>query len=235
MLKTDPGDPQYGPVHAFHHWGEPYFGYYLPEDEWIIRKHAQMLTDAGVDVIIFDVTNGPVYLPQVTKIAETYRKLRAAGEAAPSISFIVNSSPEQTVQNIYNSIYKKGLFQDLWFYWKGKPLLLCPPEAVTPEIGEFFSVRQSWAWSKGQKWFGDGKDKWTWLDHTPQSYGWHESKDKPEQISVSVAEHPVSNIGRSFHDGKQPKVLQTERGLYFNEQWKRAGSGSRIRIHHRLE
>lgn len=222
LLRANPDNPQYGPNHAFHHWGEPYFGYYLPDDEWVIRKHAQMLTDAGVDVIIFDVTNGPVYLPQVTKVAETYRKLRAAGEAAPSISFIVNSAPKQTVQNLYNEIYKKGLFSDLWFYWKGKPLLLCPPEAVTPEIGAFFNVRQSWAWSKGQEWFGDGKDKWTWLDHTPQSYGWHESKDKAEQVSVAVAEHPVSNIGRSFHDGKQPKVLETARGLYFNEQWKRA-------------
>lgn len=222
MLKANPGNPKYGPVHAFHHWGEPYFGYYLPDDEWIIRKHAQMLTDAGVDVIIFDVTNGPIYLPQVTKVAETYRKLRAAGEAAPSIAFIVNSSPKQTVQNLYNEIYKKGLFSDLWFYWKGKPLLLCPPEAVTPEIGAFFNVRQSWAWSKGQEWFADGKDKWPWLDHTPQSYGWHESKDKPEQVSVAVAEHPVSNIGRSFHNGKQPKTPTTEKGLYFNEQWKRA-------------
>lgn len=222
MLKANPTNPQYGPVHAFHHWGEPYFGYYLPDDEWIIRKHAQMLTDAGIDVIIFDVTNGPIYLPQVTKIAETYRKLRAEGEAAPSIAFIVNSAPEQTVQNIYNSIYKKELFKDLWFYWKGKPLLLCPPETVTQEIGAFFSVRQSWAWSKGQKWFGDGKDKWTWLDHTPQSYGWHESKDRPEQISVAVAEHPVSNIGRSFHNGKQPEKPSTEKGLYFEEQWKRA-------------
>lgn len=222
LLKANPDNPKYGPMHAFHHWGEPYFGYYLPDDEWVIRKHAQMLMDAGIDVIIFDVTNGPIYLPIVKKVAETYRKLRAEGEAAPSIAFIVNSGPKSTVANLYNEIYSKGLFKDLWFYWKGKPLLLCPPEAVTPEISAFFSIRQSWAWSKGQKWFGDGKDKWTWLDHTPQNYGWHESKDKPEQISVSVAEHPVSNIGRSFHDGKQPEKHSTERGLYFNEQWKRA-------------
>ncbi len=87
---------------------------------------------------------------------------------------------------------------------------------------DFFSVRQSWAWTEGQKWFDDGKDKWPWLDHTPQNYGWHESEEIPEEISVAIAEHPVSNIGRSFHDGREPEVKQSGKGLYFEEQWKRA-------------
>ncbi|MEJ2902135.1 hypothetical protein WAE58_06855 [Pedobacter panaciterrae] len=222
LLKANPTDPKYGPIHAFHHWGEPYFGYYLADDEWVIRKHAQMLSDAGIDVIILDVTNAAIYLPQVTKIANTYLKMRAEGLSTPSISFIVNSVPKQTVNNLYEQIYKKGLFSNLWFLWKGKPLLLCPPEAVTPEIKNFFTTRHSWAWSKGQQWFADGKDKWPWLDHYPQSYGWHDSKDKAEQVTVSIAQHPMSNIGRSFHNGKEPEIFSTEKGLYFEEQWKRA-------------
>jgi len=222
LLAANPDSPAYGPMRAFHHWGQPYFGYYLPDDEWIIRKHAQMLSDAGIDVIIFDVTNAAIYLPQVTKIAQTYMAMRLEGKSTPSFAFVVNSAPEKTVQRLHDSIYKKNLFPDLWFSWKGKPLLLCPPQAVTNEIAAFFSTRHSWAWSKGQKWFEDGKDKWPWLDHTPQNYGWHEAKDKPEQISVAIAEHPVSNIGRSFHDGKEPDVKEPGKGLYFAEQWKRA-------------
>ena len=222
MLAKNPTNPEYGPIHAFHHWGEPYFGYYLSDDEWVIRKHGQMLGDAGVDVLILDVTNASIYLPQVTKIVETFRKMQNEGATVPKIAFIVNSIPERTVSKLYERIYKKELFKDFWFYWKGKPLLLCPPEALTAEMKTFFSSRQSWAWTKGQKWFDDGKDKWPWLDHTPQSYGWHERKDQPEQISVAVAEHPMSNIGRSFHNGKQPERKQPGKGLYFAEQWKRA-------------
>jgi hypothetical protein len=222
LLKEHPEHPEYGPIHAFHYWGEPYFGYYLPDDEWIIRKHAQMLSDAGVDVIILDVTNAAIYLPQVTKIANTYKKMRAEGISTPSIAFIVNSVPVATVNRLYQNIYAKGLFNDLWFYWKGKPLLLAPPEGQSDLVMNFFTIRQSWAWSKGQKWFGDGKDKWTWVDHTPQSYGWHDSADRPEQISVSIAEHPMTNIGRSFHDGKEPEIKRSGEGLYFAEQWKRA-------------
>jgi hypothetical protein len=222
LLAENPDNPKYGPNHAFHHWGEPYFGYYLPNDEWIIRKHGQMLSDAGVDVLILDATNTSIYLPQVTKIAETFRKMRKEGQTTPEFAFIVNSQPEKTVARLFAQLYQKGLFKDLWFNWKGKPLLLCPPEAVTKEIGDFFTIRQSWAWSKKEKWFADGKDKWTWLDHTPQSYGWHEANTQAEQISVAIAEHPVSNIGRSFHDDKQPEVPQSDAGLYFSEQWKRA-------------
>ena len=222
LLTENSTNPKYGPVHAWHYWGEPYFGYYLPDDEWIIRKHAQMLSDAGVDVLILDVTNAAIYLPQVTKIATIYLAMRKEGISTPSISFIVNTNPAKTVGRLYDSIYKKELFKDLWFYWKGKPLLLCPPEALNDTTKNFFNTRHSWAWSIGQSWFGDGKDKWTWVDHTPQSYGWHEAKGKPEQISVALAEHPMSNIGRSFHDGKEPDVKKSGEGLYFAEQWKRA-------------
>jgi hypothetical protein len=222
LLKENPEQPRYGPLHAFHHWGEPYFGYYLPDDEWVIRKHAQMLSDAGVDVLILDVTNAAIYLPQVSRIAEVYKAMRKAGISTPSIAFIVNSNPTATVNRLYDKIYSKGLFKDLWFYWKGRPLLLAPPEGQSEQVKQFFTIRQSWAWSKGQKWFGDGKDKWTWVDHTPQSFGWHESPDKPEQISVSIAEHPMSNIGRSFHDGQEPAAKRSGEGLYFAEQWKRA-------------
>ncbi|HWH70428.1 MAG TPA: hypothetical protein VNT26_13660, partial [Candidatus Sulfotelmatobacter sp.] len=68
------------------------------------------------------------------------------------------------------------------------------------------------------------QDKWPWLDHTPQQSGWHDSPAHPEQISVAVAEHPTSNIGRSFHRGSQPPPGQTatDQGLYFVEQWQRA-------------
>jgi hypothetical protein len=40
---------QWGPLYEFHHWGKPYLDYYLMNDEFVIRKHGQMLADAGVD------------------------------------------------------------------------------------------------------------------------------------------------------------------------------------------
>ncbi len=33
-------------------WGEPLFGYYQSADPWVLRKHAEMLSDAGIDFYI---------------------------------------------------------------------------------------------------------------------------------------------------------------------------------------
>ena len=224
LLKENPANPKFGPPHAFHWWGEPRFGYYTSDDEWVIRKHAQMLSDAGVDVVVFDVTNAFTYDETYLAVCRVFERIRSEGGRAPQIAFIANSHPAPTVQKLYDRFYSKGLHEDLWFRWLGKPLLLSPFEGLNPAITNFFTQRHSWAWTKGHNWFGDGRDKWPWLDNHPQTPGWHESPDKPEHISVCVAQHPTSNIGRSFHDGKEPPPGQRapERGICFAEQWRRA-------------
>ena len=181
-----------------------------------------MLADAGVDAIAFDVTNALHYRAIYMNILRIYASIRAAGGRTPAVTFLTNSGHERVVQSLYDDLYSKGLYRELWFLWKGKPLLMASPEGLSDELRAFFSLRQSWAWTKGQKWFGDGRDRWPWLDHTPQQTGWHESPDKPEQIVVCAAEHPDSDRGKSFHGGANPKPHRTEQGLYFAEQWRRA-------------
>ena len=224
LLVANPTDPKYGPVSAFHHWGEPYFGYYLNNDEWVIRRHAQMLTDAGIDTLILDVTNALTYPENYMAICRVYTEMRRAGEKTPQICFILHSRTPVTSQKLWDEFYSKNLYPELWFRWKNKPLILADPGELTPELRDFFTVRDSWAWSGSKGWFGDGRDKWPWLDNSPQNPGWHESPDKPEEISVAVAQHPTGNLGRSFQAGKEPPVEERapEKGLYFAEQWKRA-------------
>ncbi len=232
IVAKNPENPQWGS--GTHYWGEPAFGYYLSTDKWVIRKHAQMLADAGVDVIIFDCTNNVTY-PEVTKtIFEVFRQMRSEGERTPAIAFLAS---EKSVYQIWDQIYAKGLYADLWFRWKGKPLLLFGQwagikpmnEVVFPsKIKNFFSIRNSWAWTTLPWYKNDGKDMWPWIDHYPQHIGWHTSKAQAEYVPVAVAEHPLSNIGRSYHNGKQPETDKydltplTGKGLFFEEQWKRA-------------
>ncbi len=45
-------------------WNEPIFGYYDNEDQWVLRRHGEMLADAGVDVVIFDCSNGDRLWPK---------------------------------------------------------------------------------------------------------------------------------------------------------------------------
>jgi len=218
----DPADPKWGPPGAFHHWGESELGYYLADDEYVIRKHARMLASAGVDTIIIDVTNSFTYDSVYLKLCEVYRQLRTEGLKTPQMCFIANSHPGATVKRLYDSFYAKGLYPELWFKWDGKPLILSSTEELSDDIKSFFTFRRSWAWSQAE-WFGNGQDKWTWLDHYPQAPGWH-VKGVPEELSVCVAQHPTTTIGRSYHDGKEPAEAdrKTAEGLCFAEQWKRA-------------
>ncbi len=49
------------PLNQYHFWGEPIWGYYRSDDEWVIRKQMEMLTMAGVDYLYLDVTNKFLY------------------------------------------------------------------------------------------------------------------------------------------------------------------------------
>ena len=221
LLAENPDDPKWGSPGAFHHWGRAELGYYLSDSEYVIRKHAFMLNDAGIDTLIFDVTNAFTYSKVCLTLCEIYRQLREAGHKTPQICFLTHSSSQKTIETLYRDFYAKGLHRNLWFHWKGKPLILGEPEGLTEEIRSFFTIRKCWAWTHG-------KDTWQWLDHSLDRYGWHESPDRPEQMSVSVAQHPVSNIGRSCQAGEQPAgnrnglTGKEHLGLYFAEQWERA-------------
>ncbi len=236
IMQQNPISPKWG--EGSHFWGQPEDGYYLSYDKWVIKKHANLLADAGVDVIIFDVTNDKTYPDVYLKVCEVFADMRSKGEKTPSISFL---GSEISVNELWKDFYQKGIYKDLWFIWKGKPLLLFGQHEVpsrkknndvvfSEDIQNFFNIRQSWAWTT-LPWYQSaefGKDKWPWIDHFPQAISWHESRDKAEMIPVSVAQHPLSNIGRSFHNFSQPQTDKydltpyTNQGLYFEEQWSRA-------------
>lgn len=232
-ILDDPLRPWRGPS-AFHWWGEPAAGYFLADDPWVHRKNLQMLADAGVDVIFFDVTNAFTYDDIALTVCRTAESMRAEGSATPQVAFLFHSSPGRTVNSLYRNFYAKGLFKDLWFQWDGKPLILGDREEKTPGdaprdpgIEKFFTWRDSWAWTAG-------KDRWQWIDKYPQKPGWHISPTVAEELPVSVAGHPTDSLGRSYHSdetwgkGTEPavddhyRVPMSSRGIQFEQQWSRA-------------
>ena len=126
--------PLWGPIGMFHYWGEPLYGYYLAEDPWVLRRHAQLLSAAGVDTLIFDATN-TIWYPQVTKaLCEAFREVRKAGGRTPQLAFMVNTEARHTARRFFEHFYKPGLYRELWFSWNGKPLLICDPAAADDEL-----------------------------------------------------------------------------------------------------
>jgi hypothetical protein len=108
-----------------YHWGEPELGYFLSRDEFVIRKDMSMLADAGVDVLVMDVTNAVCYWDEWETTFSVMQKMKAEGNKVPQFCFWAFNGPVITVvQNLYEKIYVAEKYKDLWFYWDGKPLLL---------------------------------------------------------------------------------------------------------------
>lgn len=232
-LAANPDHPQFGGVSAFHWWGEPAVGYYRADDPWVARKNLQMLGDAGVDVLFLDMTNAATYPKDVQTLFDTATQMRREGSQTPRIAFITHAGTVKTVTNLYETYYSKGLYRGLWFTWDGRPLILGDKAArdagVTfpPDIVNFFTWRNSWAWDPGQ-------DKWQWIDKYPQRAGWHADPNVPEEVPVAIAGHPTDNLGRSFHSdenwgkGTEPPpdkyrlAADRAKGLQFAQQWERA-------------
>ena len=108
-----------------YHWGEPEMGYFLSKDEYVIRKDMSMLSDAGVDVLVMDVTNAVRYWNEWDVIFPVMQKMKAEGNKVPQFCFWAFGGPViSVVQDLYDRIYKTQKYKDLWYYWDGKPLLL---------------------------------------------------------------------------------------------------------------
>ena len=211
------------------HWGEPEAGYFLSQDRWLIRRDLSMLADAGVDVLILDVTNAVLYWDEWAVLFDEMEKMRALGNAVPQFCFwAFNGRVVNVVQQLYERIYKKEKYRDFWFLWDGKPLLLynARPEldangggydagSYSPEVLRFFTLRNMWwgyyEWG-GQRYVGTD-DNWSfgYELNDGRVYGLTAAEraarhqGRAEEMAVTPAQHPISITGKSWR-GAEPRL-----------------------------
>ena len=228
----------------YHFWDEPIYGYYDGDDEWVIRKQAELLAAADIDVVFFDNTNGTyTWRETALRVMKVFSEARSQGVDAPAVSFMfpfgpVDHAGTQMVE-LYNEIYKKGLYEDVWFKLDGKPMVMGWPgslngkdEAIAKEIKNFFTFRSNLG---GYTETESAVNQWGWLSRFPQAY-FHNDKGAIEQITVGVAVNhnyvkriiaPMSLgeniIGRTWtsrgYDTRENAILY---GACLSEQWENA-------------
>ena len=198
-------------------WNEPIYGYYNNGiDRYVLRKQAELLADAGVDVVFFDNTNGTMnFVDAILTLCEVWAEARADGVKTPQISAMLNmydyTAAATQITELYNEIYSKGLYQDLWFYWEGKPLLLGYPEMLKStaegrEIYKFFSYRPiNPSYNEDQELIKESDvstrvtfnppsgfkafTQWKWISVYPQEKMYLKGTDQVEQMCVCVAQN----------------------------------------------
>jgi hypothetical protein len=120
---------QISPVGADHWWDEPLYGYYSSADSYVIKKHMEQFTAAGIDYIVFDTTNARIYSATTKIIMKTIVNLREQGWDAPQVVYYCHSFSNETVRNIYDEIYSKKEYEEAWYKKDGKPVIIAYTEA----------------------------------------------------------------------------------------------------------
>ena len=180
-------------------WDEPIWGYYSDTDEYVLRKNAELLADAGVDVIFFDCTNGTETWDEACEeLFRVFTKAKADGVNVPKIAYILPfaASAESTIslKHLYNDIYSKGRYQDLWFYWDGKPLIMAHSsqlnkrDSLEKEILDFFTFRRNDpSYFSANTRFNE--KTWGWCSDYPQAKYGKSFNGRIEEMTVSVAQN----------------------------------------------
>lgn len=234
--------PEWGPIYSPHHWNEPLFGFYDTDDKWVLRKHAEMLASAGVDVIIFDNTNGTAtWKDSYEVLFEVFAQARAQGVKTPKISFILPFWAEEDtniqLRMLYDDIYKDGRYQDLWFYWKGKPLLMAHPEFLNLQDSTDKAIREFFTFRPGNPSYAEkGKlGEWGWLSVYPQAV-YKNIFGKVEQTTVGVAQNWSAERGlTAMNDDNVFGRTYTSKGYDTRENAKLYGANFAEQFDYALE
>jgi hypothetical protein len=233
-MRTTPTFRHTGPKEwHYAYWGEPLFGYYKLTDPWVIRRHMHMLADAGVDALVLDATNAEIYENVLNQFLPVLLRIRAEGGRVPQLLFMLNTDMGNAAKQLLEKFYRPGRYDELWFRWEGKPLMLCNPEAASPEVREYFTLRT--AFWPGTPPYKNTPNAWHWESVYPQTYGFTQDPKVAEQMNVSPAQnmnwetgalelmHTGKARGRGFAKGKQdPSIEAIRQGRNFQEQWGQA-------------
>ncbi len=176
------------------------------------------------------------------RVMKVFSEARADGVDAPYVSFMLpfaaNSDTRTQLISLYNNIYAKNLYSDVWFKLDGKPMLMAHGAALNRDdakqktIYDFFTFRAN---IPGYTDTETAHNQWGWLSRYPQAF-FHNSDGEIEQITVGTAvNHDYVNrviapmslgenvIGRTWtsrgYDNRENAILY---GACLAEQWENA-------------
>ncbi len=183
---------QTGGTYCF--WNEPIYGYYRTDDEWVLRRQAELLANAGVDVIFTDNTNGSAtWSDSYNPLLKEWNDAQVNGAVnVPKVSFLLPFAPtsgsRDQATSLFYDVYSINKYQNLWYYLDDKPMLMAYPDNLPTSLKKYFTFRpgQSTYWLKQTE-----RGTWGWLHVFPQSTYYKNHKEYTagtiEQMTVGVA------------------------------------------------
>ncbi len=217
-------DGMESPTNYVHWTTEPLYGYYNTADEWVITRHMELLTMAGVDFIFFDTTNQYDYAqnehPSFTldpddpksvqlsrptyTVLDTILELSRQGWDVPKVVFYTNYKSGEVARQIYNNFYASGKYDSIWFAPFGKPMIVGTTEANegTDQTG----ANRVDIDADLQEYFDVRESQWPSKASQPNGFPWMDWSDADnyyfednKMVNVNVAQHGATETSYSAY------------------------------------
>lgn len=197
-----------GMAPAFTYWGEPMYGFYQVEDEWVVRKHVELFINAGLDFICFDCTNNDFYQAAAKAVLDVLLEYAEMGYDVPRAMFMTNSDSTLMTENIYNAFYRRDTYDAVWFYGNGdKPWIISSYAGSDANILDRFYFKPA-QWPN--RFYNENGFPWiSW--HYPQET-YTDRENDYTIMSVSVSQH--TGIGGSLSDAGVTGINFSISGLF---------------------
>ena len=236
-----------------HTWDLPLLGAYTSDNRDVIYQHGIWLRDAGVDFVFVDWSNDVSYDPATMRRQRAdFRMIEEATEdlfdvwadipGAPKICIFTGPGHEQKPnsdpigdgrmaaknQQIYDTFIANERFRNMYFYYEGKPLLMCYAATpaffqnnVSPYDDDRFTMRWVTGYVAQQGSLYDSetyvsKMFWSWEERGAQPFT--VLNGKPEAMTVVASSRKQSNPGENGYIPAAPR----NNGETFRKQWERA-------------
>lgn len=197
-----------GMAPAFTYWGEPMYGFYQVEDEWVVRKHVELFINAGLDFICFDCTNNDFYQAAAKAVLDVLLEYAEMGYDVPRAMFMTNSDSTLMTENIYNAFYRRDTYDAVWFYGNGdKPWIISSYAGSDANILDRFYFKPA-QWPNHSY----NENGFPWISwHYPQET-YTDRENDYTIMSVSVSQH--TGIGGSLSDAGVTGINFSISGLF---------------------
>lgn len=233
-------------------WDMPLLGRYNSDNKDVIKQHGIWLRDAGVDFVFVDWSNDVGYDPATMRDKrEDFRMIEEATETlfdvwseipgAPKICIFTgpghtqqsedtyaNGKMQKKNDQIYDTFIRNPKYNSMYFYYEGKPLLMC--YGATPSVtrtldGSFTDDRFTIRWVTGfisqQEGLYDPETlvstfHWSWEDRGAQTFA---VKGKTAEAMTVTASWRAQ--GKEGQYGYIAPALR-ENGSTFIRGWQRA-------------
>ncbi len=229
------GRQAWGGYGVFHYWDEPAAGYYcLSEDDALLRRHAELLRDAGIDFVFLDATNHAyvdarshdtrgMILEPLDRLLAVWSTVPGAPQVVPWVP-VVEAGENPAVYTVDAILSRLAAYPGMHFEYLGRPLVLVTENSLYPvnaareaALSHSYTVRRMWGV------FSEDGPTWSFLQRCQSSPT--DSDPCEQRLSVrggEVEQIPIAAAYQQNYMSNPATATPKHRGLTFRKQFQRA-------------